>query len=110
MIKQVLRIFMDNSIKFTKEDGEIVINLIRENNFAKIVIRDTGIGIPKEDLSKIFDRFYMVDKARHREKRGSGLGLAIAKLIIENHSGKIYASSETSKGTTITVILPIENK
>lgn len=110
MIKQALRIFVDNSIKFTKEDGEIVINLIRENNFAKIVIRDTGIGIPKEDLAKIFDRFYMVDKARHREKGGSGLGLAIAKLIIENHSGKIYASSETSKGTTITVVLPIENK
>ncbi len=105
MIKQMLRIFIDNSIKFTDEGGNIDISSISDNDLVKIIISDTGIGIPKNEISNIFNRFYTVDKSRSKEKTGTGLGLSIAKWIADVHEGTISVESEEGKGTKITVIL-----
>lgn len=105
MIKQMLRIFIDNSIKFTDEGGNIDISSISHNGLAKITISDTGIGIPKNEIPNIFNRFYTVDKSRSKEKTGTGLGLSIAKWITDVHDGTINVESEEGIGTKITVIL-----
>ena len=74
--------------------------------YAKLVISDSGIGIPPESVPKIFDRFYRVDKSRSRAAGGVGLGLSIVRAIVEGHKGKIEVSSEVNKGTTFTILLP----
>jgi two-component system sensor histidine kinase ArlS len=107
LIKQMLRALIDNSIKFTPPNGEVAINLISDKDRAVIVIKDTGIGIPKDELGYIFDRFYRVDKSRAKEKGGYGLGLSIVKSIIDLHDGKISVASELGKGTEFTIILPL---
>jgi signal transduction histidine kinase len=76
---------------------------------ATVSIRDTGIGIPTEEIPKIFDRFYRVDKARSRALGGSGLGLSIAKWIADAHGGKIEVQSESHRGSTFTVYLPVDS-
>lgn len=105
MIKQMLRIFIDNSIKFTPENSKIDISLKLKDKLVMITISDSGIGIPKEEIKKIFDRFYIVDKSRSKEKCGTGLGLSIAKWIIDMHEGTIEVESEEDKGTQINVSL-----
>ncbi len=106
-LKQAIRIFIDNSMKYTPAQGEINIRLEAAINDIYIVIQDNGIGISKEDLPHIFERFYRADQARTRNKKGgTGLGLAIARVIIEQHEGSINIESEIEKGTTITLILP----
>lgn len=107
MIKQMLRIFIDNSIKFTPEQGEIGIALVNQDSTAKITIEDTGMDIPEEDIPQIFNRFFRVDKARTREKGGNGLGLSIAKWIIDSHNGNISVESSVGKGTKIDITLPV---
>lgn len=107
LIKQMLRAIIDNSIKCTAPYGKIEINSRTLNNHAVITISDTGIGIPKEDLPHIFERFYRVDKARSREFGGTGLGLSIVKWIVEIHGGSITAESEVGKGTKMTVHIPL---
>lgn len=111
-IKQAIRIFIDNSIKFTPEGGEIKLNAFTSGNRAIIEIQDSGIGIPKEDIPHIFDRFYRSDTSRTKATGGHGLGLSIAKWIIDNHQGNIKVESKINIGTKITIILPIikENK
>jgi signal transduction histidine kinase len=106
MIKQMLRVLIDNSIKFTPKGGEIGISVENEHGIVKLVVKDTGIGIPQDEIEKIFNRFYRTDKVRSKETGGSGLGLSIAKLIVDAHNGEIYAVSETGKGTSIIVTLP----
>lgn len=105
MIKQMLRIFIDNSIKFTTSGGKIDVSSIGYNGTAQIVVSDNGIGISQDEIKKIFDRFYIVDKSRSKEKGGSGLGLSIAKLIVNIHGGTIDVKSKEGKGTKIIVKL-----
>lgn len=97
---------VDNAIKYTPNGGEIFITLWREKQYAVVSIRDTGVGIPAQDINNIFDRFYRVDKARSQDVRGHGLGLAIVKWAIEAHNGSVELQSEVGKGTTFTVRLP----
>ncbi|MFT8313333.1 MAG: HAMP domain-containing sensor histidine kinase [Clostridium sp.] len=107
MIKQMFRIFIDNSIKFTPENGNIVLNSVIKEKTIEMTISDTGIGIPKEEIERIFDRFYTVDKSRSKDKGGTGLGLSIAKWIVDRHNGNIEVISEEGKGTRIIIKINI---
>ena len=97
---------IDNASKYTPEKGKIWISLRPKNGFVSVEIRDNGIGIPKEDLPHIFQRFYRVKKDRSRATGGSGLGLSICQLIVESHGGHIEVESEVGKGTVFRIILP----
>lgn len=104
-LKQAIRIFVDNSVKYTPEGGKISINSYINKKKIYIEIADNGIGISKEDMDNIFNRFYRVDKSRAKESGGHGLGLSIAKWIISQHKGEIEVKSELNKGTVVTLIL-----
>ncbi len=108
--KQMLINLLDNAIKYTPNKGRVSINAYEKYNNIVIVIRDTGIGIPKKDIPRLFERFYRVDKARSRKVGGTGLGLAIVKHIVLSLKGRIKVSSEVGKGTEFTVILPKSNE
>ncbi|MCU6707730.1 HAMP domain-containing histidine kinase [Paenibacillus sp. J5C_2022] len=95
-----------NAIKFSREDGSLAIAISEEARGVRVVVSDTGIGIPSHALPHIFDRFYKADKARSRRDGGSGLGLAICRKIVQLHGGTIQASSEEGKGTSIALWLP----
>ncbi|OGU69457.1 MAG: two-component sensor histidine kinase [Stygiobacter sp. RIFOXYC12_FULL_38_8] len=97
-LKQVLSNLITNAIKYT-ESGSIEAGVIEEGNYGKIYVRDTGLGIPEADLSRIFERFYRIDRDRSREMGGTGLGLAIVKHIIEAHDSKIEVSSRLGIGS-----------
>ncbi len=105
-IERVILNILTNSIKYTKENGEIKIYVGFVYNDAYIKIFDNGIGIPEEDLSRIFERFYRVDKARTREMGGTGLGLSIAKEILDKNGGSIDIKSVVGKGTEVVVKIP----
>ncbi|MCF8017882.1 MAG: HAMP domain-containing histidine kinase [Vallitaleaceae bacterium] len=104
-IYQVIMILLDNAIKYTSEKGSIHLNLQRHSQHAIFTITNTGEGIPKEHINRIFDRFYRVDASRTRSSGGYGLGLAIAKSIIEQHRGKISVSSIPNESTTFMIKL-----
>ncbi len=106
-IKQAIRILVDNSVKFTPVDGTIKVSSSCSNKFIFISVEDTGVGIPEEDIPRIFDRFYRSDKSRTKESGGHGLGLSIAKWIVDAHNGKINVKSKVGIGTKITISLPI---
>lgn len=96
----------DNSIKYTESGGSVSISISRDLGNVYIAVTDTGIGIPKEEVQKIFDRFYRVDKARARETGGTGLGLSIALDAVKLHNGHIEVKSEEEKGSRFTITLP----
>ena len=104
-IKKVFTILLDNAIKYTNQSGKIDVDLRQEKNKIKIKVKNSGEGINRKDLNKIFERFYRVDTSRARESGGYGLGLSIAKSIVENHNGKIYAESTIGKDTTFIIEL-----
>jgi len=103
---QVIDNLMNNAIKYSPAGGKITVSLEQTNTQVVLRITDEGLGIPKKDLPKIFDRFYRVDKARSREQGGTGLGLAIVRDIVKMHDGFVWAKSDGETGTTFTVVLP----
>ncbi|RCW64526.1 cell wall metabolism sensor histidine kinase WalK [Saliterribacillus persicus] len=109
-ITQVVDNIISNAIKYSPEGGNITFQVIKEKQRVRISISDQGLGIEREKLDKIFDRFYRVDKARSRELGGTGLGLAISKEIIDAHHGHIWASSKEGQGTTIFFTLPLTTR
>jgi heavy metal sensor kinase len=108
LIKQMIRALVDNSIKYTTNSGDIKINSALECSNVVILIEDSGIGIPEEEIPNLFNRFYRVDKARSKETGGSGLGLSIVKWIVDYHNGTIDIKSKQKVGTSVLVKLPIE--
>ena len=109
-LKQVLINLISNAIQYTPQGGSVSLSLSRANKNARVIIRDTGPGIPAEDLPHIFERFYRTEKSRTRSKTsGFGLGLSIAYWIIRNHNGKIEVDSTEGEGTTFSISLPLLN-
>lgn len=107
-LQEALYNLLDNAVKYSREHGEIRLMALRRDDEIELSVSDNGIGIAKEDLPRIFERFYRADKARsHDNARGTGLGLAIVKHIAQLHGGRVEAESELGKGTTIRVVLPV---
>ncbi|ACV61964.1 PAS/PAC sensor signal transduction histidine kinase [Desulfofarcimen acetoxidans DSM 771] len=107
LLMQVLTNLIDNAIKYTPAKGKIEIKARASEQEMKVIVTDTGIGIPTESLARIFERFYRVDKARSREMGGTGLGLSIVKHIVERHGGSLEVTSTVGKGSIFAFILPV---
>ncbi len=105
---QVIDNILNNAIKYSPDGGKIKVTMKTTDDQMILSISDQGLGIPKQDLPRIFDRFYRVDRARSRAQGGTGLGLSIAKEIIKQHNGFIWAKSEYGKGSTFTIVLPYD--
>lgn len=105
-VQQIILNLLTNAINYTPENGEVKIAVLEKDNAVDLIIKDTGIGVPKKELPRIFERFYRVDKARSRSSGGTGLGLAIVKHLVEAHNGKINVKSIEGEGTTFTVTFP----
>ena len=103
-IRQVLHNILSNAIKYTIEEGKITVSMRKQNEKIEVCVQDTGMGIPQEDISRIFERFYRVDKARSRKLGGTGLGLSIAKELMLLHGGDISIQSEVGKGKIVKLI------
>jgi len=108
-LHEVLYNLLENAVKYSRENGQIYIQAVQCGHEITISVADNGIGIRKDDLPRIFERFYRADKARSRELGGTGLGLAIVKHIVQLHRGRVEAESELGRGTTIRVVLPARN-
>jgi signal transduction histidine kinase/ligand-binding sensor domain-containing protein/DNA-binding response OmpR family regulator len=106
-VEKIITNVLSNAFKFTPEGGQIEVNVNRENKYVNVIVSDTGIGIPKEKMSKIFDRFYQVNGSHTREQEGTGIGLSLTKELVELHRGKIEVESAEGKGTTVTISLPL---
>jgi signal transduction histidine kinase len=105
LIKQAIRIFVDNSMKYTPAGESIFVSAAREGDTVKVVVQDHGVGIPAEDLPYVFDRFFRSDDSRARKTGGTGLGLSIAKWIIDRHGGTVEVLSRKDLGTRVTISL-----
>jgi len=105
-LEQVVFNLLENALVYTPEQGKVLLSLREDTDEAVFAVADTGIGIPEEDQSRVFERFYRVDKARSRAEGGTGLGLAIVKHIVENHRGSIAVNSQAGQGAMFTVRLP----
>jgi two-component system sensor histidine kinase ResE len=109
-LKQVFLNLVSNAIQYTPSGGDVFLSLASVKDQARVIVRDTGPGIPSEDLPHIFERFYQAEKSRTRSKvSGFGLGLSIAHWIVEHHGGKIDVDSKEGKGTTFAIWLPLHN-
>ena len=106
-MEQVIANIVSNAIKYNRPGGTVALSAFSQEDKVVIKVQDTGIGIPQEDIPRLFERFYRVDKARSRERGGTGLGLAIAKEIVEQHQGTIGVESQLDAGTTVTITLPV---
>ena len=110
MLMQLITILVDNAVKYTEEGKNVFLGLKKEDKKAVLTIRDEGIGMNDEDRTRIFERFYRVDKTRTRTYGGFGLGLPIAKLIVKKHHGNISVSSTLNVGSSFVVKLPLNFK
>jgi signal transduction histidine kinase len=106
-MEEVLANLLTNAIKYTPEGGTVSVSASGEKDYVHLVVKDTGFGISKENLSRIFERFYRVKDDKTRMISGTGLGLAIVKSIVEAHNGRIEAESEPDRGSTFHVYLPV---
>jgi two-component system phosphate regulon sensor histidine kinase PhoR len=104
-LSQTITNLIHNAIKFNRINGSVNITTVSDDKTVTVTVIDTGIGIPKDDLPRVFERFYKADKSR--TNRGSGLGLAIAKHTIEIHDGRIWVQSEEGKGSTFSFTIPL---
>src|SRR5262249_53424946 len=107
-VSQILSNLLDNAIKYTPTGGEITVGARPKGDMVEFFVRDSGIGIPEEDLPRLFERFYRVDKARSRELGGTGLGLSIVKHLVAAHNGAARVESVVQKGSTFYFTLPVE--
>ncbi|WP_203362729.1 ATP-binding protein [Bacillus sp. REN10] len=107
-ITQLLYILIDNAVKYNQPGGTVHLTIRRDGKQVEMLVKDTGIGIPSDQLPRIFDRFYRVDKARSRDLGSNGIGLSIAQWIVESHGGKIEVTSEVGKGTIFYIQIPIK--
>ena len=105
-IKQAITNLITNAIRYTDEDGKIIISASKEDKFIKINVSDNGCGIAEEHIPHLTERFYRVDSSRNRGNGGTGLGLAITKTIIDLHKGKIEIQSKEGEGSTFSIFLP----
>src|SRR5205814_2650253 len=105
-ITQVFTNLVGNALKFTEREGQIDLDLSRHNGEVVCRVRDSGCGIPPDELARVFDRFYQVEKVVTRKSGGTGLGLAIVKNIVEAHGGRVWIESTFGKGTEVTFTLP----
>ncbi len=110
MVKQLLWIHCENAMKYTKEGGVITFAIYKDKEYGYVDVQDDGQGMAKEDVERIFDRFYRADKSRNKEIPGTGLGLSIAKWIAQSNEGRITVKSQLGKGTTFTNQFPLEKK
>ncbi len=108
-VKQVIVNLLDNALKYTPQKGSIFVKAYVQEDFVKVDVEDTGIGIPEKDISRVFERFYRVDKARSRQMGGFGLGLSIVKHIVESSGGEIGVESKVNKGSIFWFTLPKES-
>lgn len=106
-LKQALRIFLDNALKYTAADGTIALSCVREGSWVRLTVADNGVGIAKEDLRRVFDRFYRTPDARGGEVDGHGLGLSIARMIVQAHGGRIEVQSRPGAGSRFHILLPV---
>lgn len=107
LIKQLLWIHGENALKYSKDGGVVEVKVWKDKKYGYVSVKDNGMGIAEEDLSKIFDRFYRVDKSRNKEISGTGLGLAIGKWIMDCHEGEILVESKVGEGTVFTDRFPL---
>jgi two-component system phosphate regulon sensor histidine kinase PhoR len=105
-LEQALLNLLVNAVKFNRDGGEVLVDVEQKDGHVHIAVSDTGVGIPSQDLPRIFERFYRVDKARSRQVGGTGLGLSIVRHVVERMSGRVTVSSQLGKGSTFTIILP----
>ncbi|OQB39010.1 MAG: Sensor histidine kinase YycG [Candidatus Latescibacteria bacterium ADurb.Bin168] len=106
-MEQVLMNLLGNAVKFTPENGEIALSCEQEGAFLRCSVRDTGVGIPPEDLPRIFDKFHQVRMKRATKAKGTGLGLTIVKFLVEAHGGCVWAESTPGQGATFTFTVPV---
>jgi two-component system phosphate regulon sensor histidine kinase PhoR len=100
LLEQAVGNLLDNAIKYNRPEGKVALSVTRAGEKGvRVLVEDTGIGIPREDLPRVFERFYRVDKARSRDLGGTGLGLSIVKHIVERHGGRVGSESEVGKGS-----------
>ena len=106
-VDKILGNILSNAFKFTPEGGKVEVEISQTNKYAEILVSDTGIGIPKDRVNKIFNRFYQVDGSNTRERGGTGIGLSLTKELVELHKGKIEVISEEGKGSTFSLFFPL---
>jgi two-component system phosphate regulon sensor histidine kinase PhoR len=105
LIRELIDNLVQNSIRYGNDGGHVAVSVLEEYGYKKLIVEDDGIGIPADDLDRVFERFYRVDKSRSKASGGTGLGLAIVKHIVEIHDAKNQIESELGAGTKVTVLM-----